>query len=93
MIDSVLQFLYGGLTMMCIAIGFFFLNSWRLGQPRDRFFLWFMAAFWALGASWGVHLIFVTPSETGANVYVLRVIAFLLIILAIIDKNRRVPED
>ena len=91
--ESVLQFLYGGLAMMCAAIGVFLLNYWRHGQPRDRFFLWFMAAFWSLGASWSVHLLLATPSESGPHVYVLRVIAFLLIVIAIIDKNRRSAHD
>jgi hypothetical protein len=83
----VLQFLYGGLTIMCLAIGAFFLRYWHL--QRDRFFVWFTIAFWCLGASWGVHLLIASSSETGPHVYVFRVVAFLLIIAAIIDKNRR----
>jgi hypothetical protein len=85
--EEVLQFLYGGLTVMCAAIGFFFVRFWYI--QRDRFFVWFMAAFWSLGASWAVHLIYATPSESGPGVYAFRVLAFTFIIAAIIDKNRR----
>jgi hypothetical protein len=85
--EEVLQFLYGGLTVMCAAIGLFFLRFWFL--QRDRFFVWFTAAFWSLGVSWAVHLINATPSESGPGVYAFRVLAFSLIIAAIIDKNRR----
>lgn len=87
MIESVLQFLYGGLTLMCFVVGFFFLRYWR--SQQDRFFLFFMFAFWSLGASWGVHLLYATSQESGPNVYLFRLFGFVLISVAIIDKNRR----
>jgi hypothetical protein len=89
--EAVLQFLYGGLTTMCGAIGLFFVRYWWL--QRDRFYLWFAVAFWSMGLSWGVHLIFATSAETGPNVYVFRVVGFLLIIAAIVDKNRRATAE
>jgi Family of unknown function (DUF5985) len=89
--EAVLQFLYGGLTMMCAAVGLFFVRYWWL--QRDRLFLWFAAAFWSFGMSWGVHLVFATSMETGPNVYVFRVVGFLLIIAAIVDKNRRASAE
>jgi hypothetical protein len=87
MIESVLQFLYGGLTLLCVLVGFFFLSYWR--SQRDRFFLFFMFAFWSFGVSWGVHLAYATSQESGANVYLFRLFGFVLISVAIIDKNRR----
>lgn len=62
--ESVLQFQYGGLTVMCLAVGVFFLRYWH--QQRDRFFLWFMAAFWSFAVSWGVrgvHLVDILPDD------------------------------
>lgn len=85
--EAVLQFLFGGLTVMCVLVGMFFLRYWRL--QHDRFFLWFAVAFGSLGVSWSVHLVYATSSETGPHVYVFRVVGFLLIIGGIIDKNRR----
>jgi hypothetical protein len=85
-VEEVLQFLYGGLAVTCGIVGFIFLRYWYV--QRDRFFLWFMAAFWALGAGWGAHLVYATASETGPFVYGWRLLGFVLIIIAIVDKNR-----
>ena len=84
--DAFLMFLYGGLAVMCLAVGFFFLRYWRL--QRDRLFLWFMVAFWIFAAGWSTRLAYSTPSEAGPHVYIFRLVGFLLIIAAIIDKNR-----
>ncbi len=64
--DAILQFLYRGLTVMCVAVGVFFLHFWHM--QRDRFFMWFAVAFWSFGVSWGVHVVNATPSESGPNV-------------------------
>jgi hypothetical protein len=88
--EAVLQFLYGGLCVMCLAVGLFFLRYWSL--QRDRFFVWFTVAFWAFGASWGVHLVYAS-TETGPHVYLFRLVGFLLIIVAIIEKNRQRSPD
>ena len=85
--DAVLQFQYGATTAMCIIIGVFFWRFWRL--QRDRFFGWFMAAFWSFAASWSAHLWFATSHETGPHFYLFRLLGFILIIIAIVDKNRR----
>ena len=87
MIEAVLQFLYGGVTVMFVAVAFYFLRYWY--DALDRLYLYFMLAFLSLAASWSVHLFYATSSETGPTVYVFRVVAFLLIIIAIVDKNRR----
>jgi len=89
--EAVLQFLYGGLVVVFVAVGFFFLRYWY--DARDRLYLWFMVAFWSLAASWSVHLVYATPSESGPIVYVFRLVGFLLIIIAIVDKNRRARAD
>lgn len=85
--EAVLQFLYGGLAIVCVAIGMFFIRYWHL--QRDRLFIWFMLAFWSLAGSWGAHLVYATAAETGAGIYLLRLASFLLISIGIIDKNRR----
>lgn len=86
MMEALLHFLYGGLTVMSVAIGFFFLRYWHL--HRERLFVWFMIAFGCLAAGWGMQVVYVTADESGAHVYVFRLVAFLLIIAGIIDKNR-----
>lgn len=82
------MFVWGALAMSCWVSGLIFLRSWM--ETRERLFAIFAIAFWALGLSWAGLGIENPPSETRHYFYVLRLIAFLLIIGAIIDKNRKV---
>lgn len=67
-------------------MGLYFL---RLGhETRDRFFALFGAAFWLLAVNWGVLVWGAPASEHRHYFYLFRLAAFLLIILAIVDKNR-----
>ncbi len=84
---ATLSFLYGGLTVMSFIIGVFFLRYRRV--HGDALFGWFALAFWAFGASWCVQAIDLTLGEQEPYVYVLRLVGFLLIIIAILGKNRR----
>jgi hypothetical protein len=84
---QLLMFLHGGLTVACLLIGVKFLKFWR--SSKDRFFLWFAAAFWVFATGWAIRA-FGSPSEDHIHyVYVPRLIAFMLIIAAILDKNRK----
>jgi hypothetical protein len=80
-------FLQGAAAMGCVVAGLFFARYWR--TTRDRFFLFFLAGFLAFALNW-VGLAVVQPSVESTHwFYLLRLLAFLLIIAAIIDKNRR----
>ena len=82
-------FLQGGAAMGCLVVVMFFVRYWR--TTRDRFFLFFVAGFSSFALNW-VGLAVVQPSVESTHwFYVLRLAAFLLIIAAIIDKNRRTP--
>jgi Family of unknown function (DUF5985) len=80
------DFLNGGVMMAALAVALFFARSWR--RTGDRFFLLFALAFAVLsGERWG--LLFVRPDhELRHSVYLLRLAAFSLILVAVIDKNR-----
>ena len=66
--------------------GVFFFNFWQ--DTRDRLFLLFAWAFWLMSLSW-LTLAFVNPTdETRPYVYAIRLLAFILIIIATVDKNR-----
>lgn len=82
------NFLYGALVATSLAIGVFFLRYWR--DSRDRFFLYFAVAFGVLACHWGV-LAWLPASfpEYRPAAYVARIVAFGLILIAIVDKNRR----
>lgn len=80
------QMLMGAIAAGWTLVGLFFFRFWR--QTRDRFFLWFALSFWlealnrvALGVLAGV-------SEDNPAVYLLRVVAYGLILLAIWQKNQ-----
>jgi hypothetical protein len=76
-----------GVLITCAAlVGLFFLRFWK--QTRDRFFLLFACAFWVLCLNW-IGLAVVAQDETRTYFYLLRLGAFLLIIFAIWDKNRK----
>ena len=80
-------FLLGGVVMGCLVAGLFFLRFWR--KTRDRLFMIFALAFWILGLNW-MLLAFTSPTDESrrALFYILRLVAFILISCAIIDKNR-----
>jgi hypothetical protein len=84
------QFLYGALTMAALTAGLFFLRFWRI--TRDRLFLFLAVAFWILSLNWaGLGLS--EPDATTRVYYLLtRLLAFLVIIAGVVDKNRRGPN-
>lgn len=80
--------LLGAVMMASAVAALFFLKFWR--QTRDRFFLLFAAAF-ALDAAARLMLALLPySSEQEPLFYVPRLVTFGLIILAIVQKNRRV---
>lgn len=84
-----------GVTLATFAgAGLFFLKFWR--ASRDRFFLLFSAACWLVAlerfATFFISDAFdpLRPSSSPGNwVYVFRLFAFVAIIAAFIDKNRK----
>jgi hypothetical protein len=75
----------GLMVMACAVAGLHFLRFWK--KTRDRLFGVFAIAFWLLGLNW-LLLAFVQADETRTWLYVIRLIAFILILLGIWDKNR-----
>ncbi|HKB71412.1 MAG TPA: DUF5985 family protein [Thermoanaerobaculia bacterium] len=82
--SSVALPLVAGFLVMGFAVAaLFFLRFWR--ESRDRLFLLFSAAFFLLG----VDRVIASTSSVGDAVYLLRALAFVLILAAVVDKNRR----
>jgi hypothetical protein len=77
----------GAVIMACLVAGLFFLRFWK--KTHDRLFLFFAMAFWILAAN-RFTLIFIDEGneDTHIMLYVVRLVAFSLILYAIIDKNR-----
>lgn len=80
------QFLWGILAGLCSVTGLFFLRFWK--TTHDRFFMLFAIAFFVFACNW-VGLALANPAtETRHFFYLVRLAAFVLIIAAILDKNR-----
>jgi Family of unknown function (DUF5985) len=76
----------GAIVMGYAVCGLFFLRFWR--QTGDRLFLVFAFAFWLLGLQ-RLGLALTAPvEESRTGLYLVRLFAFLLILCAIVDKNR-----
>jgi hypothetical protein len=83
------HFVLGAVVMASAVAGLLFLQSWR--DTRDRFFGLFALAFWVLAVNWAGIAIYSEPNEVRSFFYLVRWLAFCLIILAIVDKNRQPP--
>jgi len=81
------QILIGGIAVSALLAGLFFLRFWR--STRDRFFLFFAAAFWIEGAQRLLIYQWVGDNEASPIHYLARLVAYGLIIAAIVDKNRK----
>jgi hypothetical protein len=78
-------FLDGAFACCLAGIALFFLRYWR--TTGDRLFLWFSASFWIQAAN-RVAIAFLATDEARTSMYWIRLAAYALIVLAIIDKNR-----
>ena len=74
-------------AMAAFGVALFFLRFWR--QTEERLFAFFSFAFALLGVNWTVLAAVRPAAESEHLVYLVRLAAFLVIILAILDKNRR----
>ena len=80
-------FLLGVIVTTSLIAAMFFLKFWR--QTRDTLFLAFAAAFFIEGINRIGFLLVETPNEGSASIYIVRLLAFVLILGAILHKNRR----
>ena len=80
-------FLSGAITFGFLVAGLFFARFWR--RTRDGLFLAFAAAFGLLGLNQALLVLSGMPVEERSPLYLLRLAAFLLIIVAIVRKNAK----
>lgn len=79
-------FLLGVIATSSFAAGLFFLRFWR--DTEDSLFLNFALAFFIAAADRAAEMFFVHPNEASPWVYAVRGFGFLLIVAAIVRKNR-----
>lgn len=81
------DFVSGAAAVAAWIIAMFLFKFWR--ESRDRLLLLFSLAFVVLGLNWFLVSLFHPGQETRHLFYIVRLVAFLLFLTAIWDKNRR----
>ena len=87
---SLYQFLNGMSAMGAMASGLFFFKFWQ--KSADRLFLIFGVSFWIMTLErclLAFHLPYAAEAEETAPIYLMRLCAFVMILVGIWDKNRR----
>jgi hypothetical protein len=79
-------FLLGVIVTTSLTAGVFFLKFWR--TTRDTLFLAFALAFIIEGLNRVGFLFVEQPNEGSPAIYIVRLLAFLMIVAAIVWKNR-----
>ncbi len=80
------DFLSGAVALGFVACGLFFFRFWK--RTRKQLFLAFSLAFVLLGAAQTVLALANIPTEERGSLYLIRLAAFTLILVAIYRKNR-----
>jgi hypothetical protein len=78
--------LSGAIIMGNLVAGLFFLKFWS--RSADRLFLSFALAFWIFGIQRILLALLADQPDAHVYLYLLRVLGFVVILWAIIDKNR-----
>ena len=81
------EFLLGFTAFGCMVIALFFARFWR--ASGDRFFVLMASAFAIFALNRTVLGFLEEDSEARPALYVVRLVAFVIILVAIIDKDRR----
>ena len=82
---TVLDFLSGAVGMGFLISSLFFLRFWT--TTRDHLFLVFAVSFLLLSVGQALQTLSGIPIEERSGLFILRLAAFLLIIVAILRKN------
>lgn len=78
-------FMMGATAMAAGTAGLFFLHFWR--KTRDRLFLMFAIAFWLEAIQRALLALSPKPNEGDPLLYAVRLLAYAIIVVAILDKN------
>jgi hypothetical protein len=79
--------LSGAILLGFWVAGLFFFRFWKI--TRDRLFSIFALAFWVMGLERLILAIMAPENEFRPYIYIFRLLAFTLLAVAILDKNRK----
>ena len=80
------QFLSGAVVMGFAIAGLLFLSYWR--RTRQKLFLTFAASFFLLAINYTWLAVTEIPVEERSPLFLVRLLAFAMIIVAIVQSNR-----
>jgi hypothetical protein len=80
------SFISGAIMLACLVAAGFFYRFYR--RTSDRLFAWFAVSFLLLAFERCSLAVINAPETTSPLIYVPRLIAFVAIIIAVVDKNR-----
>lgn len=83
--------LLGAIAMACFTASLFFIRFWR--ATRDRFFLFLAVAFFIESINRALLGLMTYSNEQEPFFYLIRLLAFLVILYGIIDKNWRARRN
>jgi hypothetical protein len=89
--NPLVPFFQGAASMGCLIAGVLFLAYWR--DSRDRLFVFFAIAFWAIALNYLLVAAIAPGAEQRHWFYAIRLVGFALILAGIVDKNRRRRVD
>jgi len=81
------QFLSGAAFCASIVVALIFWRMWR--DTRDRLFIFFVAAFAVMSVERVLLALISGHNESAHYIYLIRLLAFSLIIWGIVEKNRK----
>ena len=84
-------FISGATFLAYVVAALFFLRFWK--ETGDRLFALFAVAFAVLGVNRVLLTYFAEPHEARTWLYLVRLLAYLLMLAAIVDKNRGRPRS
>lgn len=80
------QIISGGIMALSWVLAFMFFLYWK--KTHDRLFMAFALSFGLMGIERLILGLYSRPNEAEPSFYILRLSAYLLIVFAILDKNR-----
>lgn len=84
------SFLDGAAAMACLAVGAFFVRFWR--ESADRLSACLATAFWIFAINYAVLGLLPFADERRAYAFVLRLVAFVAILVGVVSKSREFAQ-
>lgn len=89
-VEAVVALLNGATAMACLGVALFFSRFWR--ESGDRLFFCLSTAFVAFAVNYAVLGLLPASDERRGYAFVIRLLAFLVILVGLMLKDRELAE-